>query len=45
MALKTPEGMARLPMLKAQYDETLADAMAEDRDKSSARFLPKIGRI
>jgi hypothetical protein len=45
MALKTPEGMARLPMLKAQYDEALADAMSEDRDRSAVRFLPKIGRI
>ena len=45
MALKTPEGMARLPMLKAQYDETLADALAEDRDRSSVRFVPRVGRI
>jgi hypothetical protein len=45
MALKTPEGMARLPMLKAQYDETLADAMSEDRDRSSVRFVPRVGRI
>jgi hypothetical protein len=45
MALKTPEGMARLPMLKAQYDETLADAMAEDRDRSAVRFVPRVGRI
>jgi hypothetical protein len=45
MAMKTPEGLARLPMLKAQYDETLADAMAEDRDKSSVRFVPRVGRI
>jgi hypothetical protein len=43
--MKTPEGLARLPMLKAQYDETLADAMAEDRDKSSVRFVPRVGRI
>ena len=45
MAMKTPEGLARLPMLKAQYDETLADAMSEDRDKSSVRFVPRVGRI
>ena len=45
MALKTPEGMARLPMLKAQYDETLADAMSEDRDRSAVRFVPRVGRI
>lgn len=45
MAMKTPEGMARLPVLKAQYDEALADAMAEDRDRAPVRFVPQIGRI
>ena len=45
MAMKTPEGMARLPMLKAQYDEALADAMAEDRDRSSIRLVPRGGRL
>lgn len=45
MALKTPEGMARLQMLKAQYDEALADAMAEDRDRASVRFVPRGGRL
>ena len=45
MAMKTPEGMARLPMLKAQYDEALADAMAEDRDRASVRFVPRGGRL
>lgn len=45
MAMKTPEGMARLQMLKAQYDEALADAMAEDRDRASVRFVPRGGRL
>lgn len=45
MAMKTPEGMARLQMLKAQYDEALADAMAEDRDRASMRFVPRGGRL
>ena len=43
LALKTPEGAARLPLLKAQYDEALADAMAEDREKTPLRLTPGPG--
>lgn len=45
MAMKTPEGMARLQTLKLQYDEALAEAMAEDRDRASVRFVPRGGRL
>ena len=44
MATKTPEGLQRLPILKAQYDEALAEAMSEDREKASIRLVPRVGR-
>jgi len=43
LALKTPEGAARLPLLEAQYERALADAMAEDRDKTPLRLVPAAG--
>ena len=41
LALKIPEGMARLDMLKAQYDEVWQLAAFEDHDKSAIRFVPR----
>lgn len=43
IAMKTPELSDRVVMLKQMYDEQFALASAEDRDKTSARFVPRIG--
>lgn len=45
IAGKIPEGMARLQLLKAQYDEAWILASNEDREKASVRFVPSIGRL
>ena len=42
LALKVPDGLARLPILKAQYDEAWDLASGEDREKASVRFVPRI---
>ena len=41
MALKIPNSMDRLPVLKAQYDEAWQLASDEDREKASVRFVPR----
>jgi len=41
LALKLPNGMERLPMLKQQYDEAWELASTEDREKASQRFVPR----
>eukprot|EP01049_Picozoa_sp_SAG25_P016030 SAG25_NODE_3491_length_1062_cov_50.558140_2_plen_230_part_00 len=43
IAMKTPELSDRVVMLKQMYDEQFALAAGEDRDKTSARFVPRIG--
>ena len=43
MALKLPGSEARIPMLKAMYDETWQAAAEEDRDKSPLRLVPRQG--
>ena len=43
IAMKLPEMMDRVPMLKAVYDEQFELAAGEDREKTSARFVPRIG--
>ena len=45
MAMKVPELAERIPMLKAVYDEQFEMAAGEDREKTAARFVPRIGRI
>lgn len=45
LALKTPESMDRVGMLKQMYDEAFDLASREDRDKSPVRFIPKMGCI
>lgn len=40
LAMKVPGGLDRIQILKAQYDESWADAVAEDRDRSADRFVP-----
>lgn len=42
MAQKLPEGAARAVPLKAVYDEAFAEAAAEDRDRATVRFVPRI---
>jgi len=44
IATKVPELMPRIPMLKEMYEEQFALAAGEDRDKTSARFVPSIRR-
>ncbi|CAB4134648.1 hypothetical protein UFOVP274_21 [uncultured Caudovirales phage] len=41
IALKIPEGIERLPILKAQYDEAWQLASQEDREKAAIRFVPR----
>jgi len=42
---KDPELMPRVPMLKEIYEEQFALAAGEDREKTSARFVPRIGYV
>ena len=41
IAAKIPEGMDKLPILKAQYDEAWQLASDEDREKAAIRFVPR----
>ena len=41
IALKIPEGMARLDILKQQYDEAWQNAANEDQEKAAVRFVPR----
>jgi len=43
IAMKLPDMMDRVPLLKAVYDEQFELAAGEDREKTSARFVPRIG--
>ena len=45
IAMKDPELMARVPMLKDIYEEQFILAAGEDRDKSAARFVPRIIKV
>ncbi len=45
IAMKLPEMAERVPMLKAIYDEQFQMAAGEDREKTSARFTPRIGYV
>ena len=45
IAMKVPELADRISMLKAAYEEQYALAAGEDREKTSERFIPRIGRI
>ena len=42
LATKIPEGLPRLDMLKAQYDEQYTLAAGEDREKSSEMLIPRL---
>jgi hypothetical protein len=41
LALKLPNGMERIGMLKQQYDEAWQLASDEDREKATVRFVPR----
>ena len=41
VALKIPEGMSRLDILKQQYDEAWQNAANEDQDRAAVRFVPR----
>jgi hypothetical protein len=41
LAMKLPNGMERLQMLKAMYDEQWMLACDEDREKAPIRFVPR----
>ena len=41
LALKLPNAMDRLPILKQQYDESWQIASEEDREKAAVRFVPR----
>jgi len=41
LALKLPNAMDRLPILKQQYDESWQIASEEDREKAAIRFVPR----
>jgi hypothetical protein len=45
IAMKVPELATRIEMLKATYDEQYNLAAGEDREKTSERFVPRVGRI
>ena len=45
IAMKMPELAPRIDMLKAEYEAQFTLASGEDREKSSARFVPRIPRI
>lgn len=41
IAMKVPELVERIPMLKAAYDEQFDLAAGEDREKAAVRFVPR----
>ena len=41
IAVKVPELMDRVPMLKQMYDEAYETAAGEDREKAAVRFVPR----
>ena len=45
IAMKEPELMTRIPMLKDAYEEQFALAAGEDREKASIRFVPRANRV
>lgn len=45
IAMKMPDLMARLPMLKQEYEFQFDLAAQEDREKASVRFVPRITGI
>jgi hypothetical protein len=44
IAMKVPALEGRIPMLKQVYEEQFQLAAEEDREKTPARFVPRISR-
>jgi hypothetical protein len=44
IAMKIPEGLERLDMLKAAYEEQFNLSAGEDREKATVRFVPRMLR-
>tara|TARA_R110002124_G_scaffold149256_1_gene315307 strand:- start:2325 stop:3011 length:687 start_codon:yes stop_codon:yes gene_type:complete len=45
ISMKDPDLAPRIGMLKETYEEQFAIAAGEDREKASARFVPRIGYV
>jgi hypothetical protein len=45
IALKVPDLMSRVDMLKTVYEEQFQLAAGEDREKASVRFVPRMARV
>jgi hypothetical protein len=45
IAMKIPEGSARVEGLQMEYERQFNLASSEDRQRTSARFVPRIGRV
>jgi hypothetical protein len=45
IALKEPEFVERVPLLKQVYEEQFQLAAGEDREKTPARFVPRVARV
>jgi len=45
IAMKVPDLISRIEMLKAAYEEQYTLAAGEDREKTSEHFVPRVGRI
>lgn len=45
LALKVPNGLERVQLLKAQYDEAWDLCASEDREKAAVRFVPRMFRV
>jgi hypothetical protein len=45
IAMKVPDLVSRIEMLKAAYEEQYTLAAGEDREKTSEHFVPRVGRI
>jgi hypothetical protein len=45
IAMKDPELAPRLQLLKGEYEAQFELAAGEDREKTSARFIPRIARV
>jgi hypothetical protein len=41
LSMKLPEGMVRMQMLKADYEQQFQLAADEDREKASLRAVPR----
>lgn len=45
LSMKVPNGLERVQLLKAQYDEAWDTAATEDRDRAAVRFVPRSFRV